>query len=195
MSTPLVSHAYTSCDGIQDGDVAQLTIYGTKKSDGSVFQPEITDKFTMNKDKLIDGFYENVLGMKIGEKKTFEVPPNKGYSSGELAGETLIFEVYVDNVLQTIRDCSGAANAGGFGTTLWKIIQWTAGAVVVGFIGVTFYLSLQKNTTPKCAHCKAAGRTSKLSDGKCGKCGNYYCRQSFSRGCPNCGSNTFVPNK
>jgi hypothetical protein len=44
---------------------------------------------------VITGFYEGLLGMKVGEIKTQIVPPNKGYTdpSAPLFGKTLIFQI------------------------------------------------------------------------------------------------------
>ncbi|MHA2502372.1 MAG: FKBP-type peptidyl-prolyl cis-trans isomerase [Candidatus Kariarchaeaceae archaeon] len=197
ISSPVTTHAYTECDGVESGDVALVSYTGTIQGgdrDGEQFDTGNQVQFTIASGSLIEGFYEGMLGMKIGERKTIVVPPSKGYSTGDLAGQTLNFEVFLDAILQGARDCDDGGEGTGFGSTLGKIFTWIAGIGVVAFVGYSLYLITQKQTTADCVHCKTEGRD-RLSDGKCGKCGNHYCRQSFSRGCPNCKSNTFVPNK
>ena len=199
---PKSTMAYTSCDGIEQGDVAVVDYKGTVQSTGKVF--DSTENrgpatFTIAPDKLIQGFYEGMLGMKIGERKTITVPPEKGYTDintapdKSLVGETLIFDVYVQSIKSGTHACN-TSNSSGSSDTFLKVIGWIIGLGAVGFFGITGYYRLQKTVTKSCVHCKTEGRD-RLSEGKCGKCGNYYCRQSFSRGCPNCKSNTFVPNK
>ncbi len=50
--------------------------------------------FVLGSGRLIKGFEEAVEGMRKGEKRVVEVPPEKGFSEGHpLAGKTLIFEI------------------------------------------------------------------------------------------------------
>ena len=74
---------------IKDGDKVTLHYKGT--TEGEVFDTtEGRDplKFTVGKGQLIKGFEEAVKGMEKGEKKTFEVEPENGYSEKykELSG-------------------------------------------------------------------------------------------------------------
>jgi len=193
-SIAVPTHAYSSCVGIEDGDKVNMDYKGTIQSTGEVFDQRNGAEFTIASGQLIEGFYQGVIGMKVGESKTIVVPPSQGYQSGKLAGKTLVFDVYINKIVTGSHPCTTTSSGSGFGNTLFNIIKWLAGFAVAGFIGVTLYFTLQKSTTPDCEHCKTENR-SRLSEGKCGKCGKYYCRQSFSRGCPNCKSNTFVPNK
>lgn len=54
-------------------------------------------KFTLGAGQVIKGWDEGLVGMKIGEKKTLTIPPEKGYGSQPVgpipANSTLIFEV------------------------------------------------------------------------------------------------------
>jgi trigger factor len=51
-------------------------------------------------DQLIEGFEDNLIGMKKGEKKTFQVPFPKDYFEKELAGKSSEFHVTVHEVKQ-----------------------------------------------------------------------------------------------
>lgn len=62
--------------------------------------------FIIGAGKVIRGFEEALIGMKEGEEKEFEVPPEKGYGFGThpLAGKTLIFKVKLIDVFKTSDD-------------------------------------------------------------------------------------------
>ena len=50
---------------------------------------------------MIPGFDKGVIGMNVGEEKTFTVSPEEGYGtsgSHPLAGKTLVFTVKIINV-------------------------------------------------------------------------------------------------
>ncbi len=51
--------------------------------------PDPGDEYT----QVIEGFWEAIRGMKPGETVAVRIPPEKAYSSGELAGQTLIFAI------------------------------------------------------------------------------------------------------
>ena len=75
ISTPISVTAYTSCDGIEEGDVALVQYIGTYDPDGDgVFEEfdrhrDNGAEFTIEPGRLIDGFYNGLLGMKVGEEK------------------------------------------------------------------------------------------------------------------------------
>lgn len=183
------SSAYNN--GIEEGDVVNLdytlTYDGKVQQEGPGFQTQVSPK------DLIEGFYEGLLGMKVGERKEIVVPPEKGYQEPhELAGKTLYFDVYINGIIDDVREGKNAiTNEGGIGTTLKKI---GTGIMVVGGAGITFFgvQSLRKVTIPRCDHCTLIGK-SVASEGFCGGCGGHYCRNSFLKGCPNCKANTFKP--
>lgn len=59
--------------------------------------------FTVGKGQVIEGFDEAVIGMKVGEEKEFTIPPEKGYSSGPLAGKTLIFKIWIREIKEPVK--------------------------------------------------------------------------------------------
>jgi len=74
----------------KNGDKVSVHYTG-KLVDGSIFdttEGEEPLEFILGDGELIDGFEEGVLGMKIGEKKTVTLPPEKAY--GEKQEEMLI---------------------------------------------------------------------------------------------------------
>lgn len=207
ISTPISVTAYTSCDGIEEGDVALVQYIGTYDPDGDgVFEEfdrhrDNGAEFTIEPGRLIDGFYNGLLGMKVGEEKNIIVPPSQGYVNvppgspqEKFEGQTLYFDTYIVSIIQGERDCDGANSGDSFGNQLASFFGYVAGILIISFITIYFYYSLQKQTTPKCEHCSSEGRNDVPSEGKCGKCGQFYCRKSFSRGCPSCTANSFVPN-
>lgn len=74
-------------------------------TDGTVFDSNVDPKFghvtpfefTLGAGMVIKGWDEGLVGMKVGEKKTLTVPPEKGYGpndyNGIPGGSTLIFDV------------------------------------------------------------------------------------------------------
>ncbi|MHA2250141.1 MAG: FKBP-type peptidyl-prolyl cis-trans isomerase [Candidatus Kariarchaeaceae archaeon] len=200
------SVAYRDEAGAEVGDVVDVD-YELSFTNGTVKEANpfsgVILRSTANGGNTIDGFYQGILGMKIGETKIVTVPPELGYTTPghDLYGLTLIFEITLLRVVQNIRtDYSQTSTPGGGGaddgdgafSKVWgvvKVFLYIGGGI---FFIFAFYTILQKQTIPGCAHCKSLGK-SNVSEGKCGKCGTPYCRNSFSRGCPNCKSNTFIP--
>jgi FKBP-type peptidyl-prolyl cis-trans isomerase len=88
----------------KNGDVLVMNYTG-RLEDGTVFDSNVLPKFnhvepfkfTLGAGQVIQGWDEGLLGMKIGEKKTLTIPPEKGYGSRAVstipANSTLIFEV------------------------------------------------------------------------------------------------------
>jgi FKBP-type peptidyl-prolyl cis-trans isomerase len=86
------------------GDVLIMNYTG-RFVDGKVFDSNVLPefghlepfKFTLGAGQVIKGWDEGLLGMKIGEKKTLTVPPEKGYGPNDYhsipGNSTLIFEV------------------------------------------------------------------------------------------------------
>lgn len=68
----------------QDGDMVSVNYTG-KLQDGTVF--DSSDKqgrpisFVLGAGMVIKGWDEGILGMKIGDKKTLEIPPEKAYGA------------------------------------------------------------------------------------------------------------------
>ncbi|OLS22071.1 MAG: Trigger factor [Candidatus Heimdallarchaeota archaeon LC_2] len=103
-------YAYSEEKGIENYDVVDLALEGSLQSTGEVFQTTIRSEFEIGPDSgLIEGFYEGVLGMKVGEDKTIIVSPDKGYNipetaPGNLYNQTLMFDVHIYNIVKNIRD-------------------------------------------------------------------------------------------
>lgn len=191
----LQSSAYTTSLGIEDDDEVNLdyilTYDGQVQEEGPGFVTKV------NPEAIIQGFYEGLLGMKLGEEKQIVVPPHKGYNTAghPLEGKTLYFDVLINSIVSNIRgDDYDIGTEGGVGTTLQSVGN---GILIVGSLGVV-YLGISgfrnRITVPNCAHCAIQGRSVK-SEGTCGSCGEHYCRSSFAKGCPNCHSNTLIPMK
>lgn len=86
------------------GDVLVMNYTG-RLIDGTVFDSNVDPKFghvtpfrfMLGAGQVIAGWDEGLIGMKVGEKKTLTIPPEKGYGSRAVgpipANSTLIFEV------------------------------------------------------------------------------------------------------
>jgi peptidylprolyl isomerase len=64
-----------------NGDTVQIHYTG-KLADGTVFDSTVgkePTQFTLGEGKVLAGFEKAVLGMKVGEKKTFTIPANEAY--------------------------------------------------------------------------------------------------------------------
>lgn len=91
----------------KNGDTLSMNYTG-RLEDGTVFDSNVDPKFghvtpfefTLGAGMVIAGWDEGLVGMKIGEKKTLTIPPEKAYgdrSPSPLipANSTLIFDVEV----------------------------------------------------------------------------------------------------
>lgn len=88
----------------KNGDTLVMNYTG-RLTDGTVFDSNVDPKFShvtpfefnLGAGQVIKGWDEGLLGMKVGEKKTLTIPPEKGYGSqaqGPIpANSTLIFDV------------------------------------------------------------------------------------------------------
>ena len=88
----------------QTGDTVAMNYTG-RLQDGTVFDSNVDPKFqhvepfvfTLGAGQVIAGWDEGIVGMKVGEKKTLVIPPNKAYGPndyGPIPGNsTLTFEV------------------------------------------------------------------------------------------------------
>lgn len=81
---------------VKTGDNVSVDYIGTLKDTGKIFDTSIQSvaeanglsmpgrqykplKFTIGKKQVIDGFNDGVIGMKVGQNKIIEIPPEKGY--------------------------------------------------------------------------------------------------------------------
>lgn len=72
-----VSVDYTG--SLPDGKVFDTSIESVGK-ENNIIKPEYKPlNFTVGKNMLIKGFEEGVIGMKVGDSKTFPIPPERGY--------------------------------------------------------------------------------------------------------------------
>jgi FKBP-type peptidyl-prolyl cis-trans isomerases 1 len=88
----------------KNGDTLVMNYTG-RLTNGTIFDSNVDPKFghvepfkfTLGAGQVIKGWDEGLLGMKIGEKKTLTIPPEKGYGSQAVstipANSTLIFDV------------------------------------------------------------------------------------------------------
>ncbi|UCF31162.1 MAG: trigger factor [bacterium] len=83
---------------LRDGDVATVHFKGSKG--GEVLQGMDIDDFEirLGREQLIPGFEEQIVGMKAGEKREFDLPFPEEYPQENLAGETVHFEVLLKEV-------------------------------------------------------------------------------------------------
>ena len=97
------THAYTSSGGVELNDVVLidyiLTVDGEIEDQAQNWQTEVSDR-------LVVGFYEGLIGMKVDTEKSFDVQPHEGYTdeSYGLYGKILHFEVYLISIVRNIRD-------------------------------------------------------------------------------------------
>ncbi len=179
-------NAYSPTYGIELGDTVTMSYVGTKEN-GDVFDQNDAATFEIDRQKLIPGFVDGVLGMKIGERKKFEVPPARGYQTGELAGISLFFDVkilsvagYDPNATEEVDD------------SFSRTVIGVSTAVLVLIFGAFGYAMLKNNLMPSLTKCIACGDA---YEGVCDNCGAAFCRADFGRRCRECGHKTFIPRK
>jgi FKBP-type peptidyl-prolyl cis-trans isomerase len=88
----------------KNGDVLIMNYTG-RFTNGTAFDSNVDPKFghvspfsfTLGKGMVIKGWDEGLVGMKVGEKKTLTIPPEKAYGPNDYNGipgnSTLIFDV------------------------------------------------------------------------------------------------------
>lgn len=195
LTATLSTNAYSERNGIERGDDVRLAYRGVLEN-GTVFDPGSDDTVFRNLDygNYIDGFVDEVLGMKIGEKKTFEVPPSKGYTSPShyLYGLTLIFTVEILGVegYDAAADTSGNSSPNFLSGAL-RVIGWIFGILFVPILLFGVYRFFNESLVNRSSYiCSIGGEK---ADGTCAKCGTPYCRSHFIKGCPQCHGVTLQP--
>lgn len=63
-----------------DTSIEKVALENNLSSHGGGYQPL---KFTVGKGRVIKGFDEGVIGMKVGETRTLTIPPEKGYGPSD----------------------------------------------------------------------------------------------------------------
>ncbi len=80
----LIATLVSGCGGVQaagTGDIVKVHYTGTLNS-GTVFDTSIEREpleFTIGQGQVISGFEQAVIGMKVGESKTVNIPADKAY--------------------------------------------------------------------------------------------------------------------
>ncbi len=99
-----VENTVITGDVAKTGDVVAMNYTG-RLEDGTVFDSNVDPKFkhvepfmfNLGAGQVIAGWDEGIVGMKVGEKKTLVIPPEKAYGPndyGPIPGNsTLTFEV------------------------------------------------------------------------------------------------------
>jgi len=85
----------------KSGDTVTVNYLGTLKKTGVKFDSSYDRKepfsFTLGAGKVIQGWEEGVLGMKVGEKRRLQIPASKGYGAVDYSSipgnSTLMFDV------------------------------------------------------------------------------------------------------
>jgi peptidylprolyl isomerase len=96
-STPTVTPTVTPTATAKEGDTVKVHYTGTL-DDGTVFDSSIGREplqFTLGEGQMIPGFEQGVLGMKLGESKTFTIPADQAYGPYY---EELVWEISRDQL-------------------------------------------------------------------------------------------------
>jgi len=85
-----------------NGDWAVIGFRGTK--DGEPFEGGTSERMPLiiGEDRLIPGFEANIVGLKIGESKTFDITFPDDYAEASLAGQAVQFEVDVKELREKV---------------------------------------------------------------------------------------------
>jgi trigger factor len=88
--------------GAQNGDYAVIGYTGTK--DGVAFDGGSAERMPLilGEERLIPGFEANVVGLKIGDTKTFDITFPEDYPEPSLAGQQAQFEVELKELREKI---------------------------------------------------------------------------------------------
>ena len=96
----------------QAGDIVSMNYTGSL-TDGKVFDSDVLPEFNhvepfqfiLGAGQVIPGWDKNIVGMKIGEKKTLEISPEDAYGANGIPGvippnAVLIFEVELLDIIR-----------------------------------------------------------------------------------------------
>jgi len=182
----ITADAYSATYGVEIGDTVTMSYVGTKDN-GEIFDQNAHATFTIDNSKLIPGFVDGIVGMKIGETKNFVVPPARGYKTGELAGINLNFKVTIISVAGYDPSSTTAVDD----TFSRTFMGWTIAILLVVF-GAFGFMAVKNNFVPSLTKCIICGEP---YEGTCANCSASYCRKDFGRRCQECGHKTFIPRK
>jgi trigger factor len=79
--------------GAENGDYAVIGYRGTR--DGEAFEGGTAERapLILGEERMIPGFEANVLGLRVGESKSFDITFPEDYGEASLAGQVAMFEV------------------------------------------------------------------------------------------------------
>lgn len=65
---------------------------------GNTNQPLTNVDVSTSNSTFLPAFIQELIGMNVGQTKSFVIPPNQGYSTGTLAGQNLFFDVTITKI-------------------------------------------------------------------------------------------------
>lgn len=84
-------------DGVAEADSTVTVAYEGRLKDGRVFDRNARATFSLR--NVIPGFRDGIVGMEVGDSRTFDIPPAEGYGNNPprgsiiTASDTLVFDV------------------------------------------------------------------------------------------------------
>lgn len=100
----LVGFLYMNKDPkAQFGDIINIDFVG--KLDGQVFDGGSANNqiFFLGEGGYVDGFEQQIEGMKTGEKKVITIEFPQDYSSDDLAGKKCTFDITMNNIYKEVK--------------------------------------------------------------------------------------------
>ena len=193
--------SYTEENGLEKDDSG--TFLYDLYVDGELYQsPEDPVELLVSPNALLVKFYDNVLGMKVGESRSFYLTANDGYtdSSHDLFGKDLDYRnvklVEITTNVQPQGEPQGESD--GDSSPFFLNEFFIIAIVIIALLGGIVFLIiglriLVQSTlfTGKLSSCSACG---KKKEGECVKCGTSFCKKCFYPKCSGCSSNRFKPS-
>ena len=108
-------------EAVEEDTLVENGMFADIAFDGSVDGVKRSDMFTQNhplvvgEGRLIPGFEDQLIGMKSGEEKTFDITFPKDYHSQEMAGKVAQFKVKINELKRFIDPEEGEDFAKQFG--------------------------------------------------------------------------------
>ena len=93
----------TNSPKAKNGDIVKIDYVG--KLDGTAFQGGTANGALLEfgSGTYIEGFEEQLVGMKTGESKTIKVTFPANYGSSELAGKEVTFDVAINHIFRVVK--------------------------------------------------------------------------------------------
>ena len=167
--------AYDDFAGIEYDDIVDVAFESYRNGELVIeYTPDGPLRVEVNTNAVNYHFVNELLGMKVGEKKYYIT----------WTVDSDLIEYYNTTILKIVKDATPTANP------IWRIIKpiLIVLAVLGGIVGAIYIAPKIKSriVIKKCTNCN------KPSKSKCAKCGYYYCEECSSKGCTNCGSRKFI---